>query len=219
MYEPRRRTIMRDFSKIPAPASSASRRPAPLVSGALLGVALLPITLCSSAQEPNPTSPPPSSQAGSSQPQQDKSTGITEQNGVYLYHINVVQRTLDAVNYLHRSGATTIGFEGTSLLPAAKGEAKVTSERGGITIDANFKGLPPANGFGKEYLTYVLWAISADGRPVNLGEILPNHDKSSLHVTTSFQSFGMVVTAEPYFSVSQPSDLVVLQNVIRQNKT
>ena len=144
---------------------------------------------------------------------------VTQQDGVYIYRVKVVQRDLDAVNYLHRSGSTTIGFEGTPLLPRAKGEAKVESERGGITIDAKFEGLTPANGFGPEYLTYVLWAITPDGRPQNLGEVLPSHDKNNIHVTTAFQSFGMIVTAEPYFSVSQPSDVVVLQNVIKQNKT
>ena len=146
--------------------------------------------------------------------------GITKQdNGIYLYRVKVVQRNLDAVNYLHRSGSTTIGFEGTTLLPMAKGEAKVTSERGGITINARFKGLTPANGFGPEYLTYVLWAISSDGRPQNLGEILPSGTKNDITVTTSFQAFGMIVTAEPYFSVTQPSDVVVLQNVIKNDKT
>src|ERR1700684_857648 len=174
---------MRDLSTIPAPAVFSY--------ALLLGVALVAPPLRAAAQETNPTATPPSPQTENAPPQQEKN-GITEQNGVYLYHINGVQRSLDAVNYLHRSGSTSIGFEGTSLLPAAKGEAKVTSERGGITIEANFKGLPPANGFGKEYLTYVLWAISADGRPVNLGEILPNHDKSTIRVTTSFQSFGMI---------------------------
>jgi len=142
-----------------------------------------------------------------------------EQNGIYIYRVKVVQRNLDCVNYLHRSGATTIGFEGTPLLPKAHGEAKVESERGRITIDARFDGLTPANGFGPEYLTYVLWAISPDGRAQNLGEILPSGKKNDIHVTTALQSFGMIVTAEPYFSVSQPSDLVVLQNVIRPNKT
>jgi outer membrane protein OmpA-like peptidoglycan-associated protein len=162
------------------------------------------------AQEPNPTA----------QMNQKEPEGVTKQeDGIYLYRVKVVQRDLDAVNYLHRSGSTTIGFEGTTLLPAAKGEAKVTSERGGITINARFKGLTPANGFGPEYLTYVLWAISADGRPQNLGEILPSHDKNDITVTTAFQAFGMIVTAEPYFSVTQPSDVVVLQNVIKNDKT
>jgi len=142
-----------------------------------------------------------------------------QDNGIYLYRVKVVQRDLDAVNYFHRSRPTTIGFKGTGLLPNAKGEAKVTSERGGIHISARFQGLTPANGFGPEYLTYVLWAITPDGRPNNLGEVLPAGTKNNIQVTTALQSFGLVVTAEPYFSVTQPSDVVVLQNVILNNKT
>jgi outer membrane protein OmpA-like peptidoglycan-associated protein len=173
----------------------------------LLFASCVAAPLCASAQEANPTSQP-----------QDQSP-VTQQNGVYIYRVNVVQRDLDAVNYLHRSGSTTIGFDGTPLLPAAKGEAKVESKDGRVTIDASFKGLTPANGFGPEYLTYVLWAITPDGRPQNLGEVLPSHDKNNIHVTSPFPAFGMIVTAEPYFAVSQPSDVVVLQNVIRQDKT
>jgi outer membrane protein OmpA-like peptidoglycan-associated protein len=161
------------------------------------------------AQEPNPTS----------QAEPAQGNAITQQNGIYIYKVKVVQHNLDCVNYLHRSGSTTIGFAGTPLLAGAKGDAKVTSERGGITIEANFQGLTPANGFGHEYLTYVLWAISPDGRAQNLGEVLPAGTKNNIRVTTALQSFGMIVTAEPYFSVSEPSDMVVLQNVIRQDKT
>ena len=95
----------------------------------------------------------------------------------------------------------------------------MTSERGGIHIEARFQGLTPANGFGPEYLTYVLWAITPDGRPNNLGEVLPAGTKNNIDVTTALQSFGMIVTAEPYFSVTQPSDVVVLQNVILNDKT
>ena len=170
------------------------------------------LSLCATlrAQEPSPAT----QDQDQAQPGQ-----IQKQNGMYIYRVKVVQRNLDCVNYLHRSGSTTIGFEGTPLLPNAKGEAKVNSQRGGITIDANFKGLTPANGFGKEYLTYVLWAISPDGRAQNLGEVLPDGTKNNIHVTTALQSFGLIVTAEPYFSVSEPSDVVVLQNVIRPNKT
>src|SRR3984885_9639229 len=158
-------------------------------------------------QEPNPTS--------QMAPQQVEK----QDNGIYLYRVKVVQRDLDAVNYLHRSGSTNIAFKGTALLPLAKGEAKVTSERGGIHIEARFQGLTPANGFGPEYLTYVLWAITPDGRPNNLGEVLPAGTKNNIDVTTALQSFGMIVTAEPYFSVTQPSDVVVLQNEIITNKT
>jgi outer membrane protein OmpA-like peptidoglycan-associated protein len=161
-------------------------------------------------QEPNPTA-----QMAPKQDQQIEK----QDNGIYLYRVKVVQRDLDAVNYLHRNGSTTIGFKGTTLLPLAKGEAKVTSERGGIHIEARFQGLTPANGFGPEYLTYVLWAITPDGRPNNLGEVLPAGTKNNIDVTTALQSFGMIVTAEPYFSVTQPSDVVVLQNVILNDKT
>lgn len=181
-----------------------------LVPALLFASCFFSLGISSVAQEPNPTS---SAQTG------HEANDITKQNGVYLYRVKVVQRDLDAVNYLHRSGSTRIGFQGTTLLPGAKGEAKVTSERGGITIDAEFKGLTPANGFGPEYLTYVLWAITPDGRPNNLGEVLPAGTKNNIHVTTALQSFGLIVTAEPYFSVTQPSDVVVLQNVILNDRT
>ena len=163
------------------------------------------------AQEPNPTT--------QTNPSQNPDEIKKQDNGIYIYRVKVVQRDLDAVNYLHRSGSTNIGFRGTPLLPLAKGEAKVTSERGGIHISARFQGLTPANGFGPEYLTYVLWAITPDGRPNNLGEVLPANNKNNIEVTTALQSFGMIVTAEPYFSVTQPSDVVVLQNVILNDKT
>ena len=157
-----------------------------------------------SAQEPNPTA---------QMPQSNVSPIEKQDNGIYLFRVKVVQRDLDAVNYLHRSGSTSISFKGTQLMPFAKGEAKVVSERGGIHISARLQGLTPANGFGPEYLTYVLWAITPDGRPNNLGEVLPANNKNNIDVTTALQSFGLIVTAEPYFSVTQPSDVVVLQNV------
>jgi outer membrane protein OmpA-like peptidoglycan-associated protein len=163
------------------------------------------------AQEPNPTA--------KTAPAQDSPEIKKQDDGIYIYRVKVVQRDLDAVNYLHRSGSTRIAFKGTTLLPSAKGDAKVTSERGGIEIEARFEGLTPANGFGPEYLTYVLWAITPDGRPNNLGEVLPAGTKNNINVTTALQSFGMIVTAEPYFSVTQPSDVVVLQNEIIEDKT
>ncbi len=173
-----------------------------LLTGALMGASAF-------AQEPNPTTVAPV----------PLDTVTKQANDVYFYRVKVVQRDLDAVNYLHRSGSTKIGFVGTNLLPDAKGEATVKSERGGITIDADFRGLTPANGFGPEYLTYVLWAISPDGRPNNLGEVLPAGTKNNIHVTTALQSFALIVTAEPYFSVSEPSDVIVLKNVVLQDQT
>jgi hypothetical protein len=96
-----------------------------------------------------------------------------------------------------------IDFRGTPLLPLAKGDAKVDSKKGSIVISANFKNLQPAQVFGKEYLTYVLWAITPEGKPSNLGELVINSNKSSLTATTNLQSFGMIVTAEPYFAVTR----------------
>src|SRR5205085_4478445 len=132
-----------------------------------------------------------------------------------LYRVTVVSRSTTAINYRHRSGATKINFKGTALMPKARGEAKVESKQGYIEIEVEFDDLSPATQFGPEYLTYVMWAISPEGRAVNLGEVLLNGTKSKLDVTSDLQTFGMVVTAEPYFSVTQPSDVVVMQNVLR----
>ncbi len=132
-----------------------------------------------------------------------------------VYRVTVTARTAKAINYRHRSGATKIDFRGTELLPASHGEAKVESKQGYIEIEVEFRNLEPATKYGAEYLTYVLWAITPEGRTANLGEILLNGTSSKLDVTTELQVFGLVVTAEPYFAVSRPSDLIVMENMVR----
>jgi outer membrane protein OmpA-like peptidoglycan-associated protein len=132
-----------------------------------------------------------------------------------IYRVTVTERTTKAISYRHRSGATTIDFRGTELLPKARGEARVESKQGHIEIEADFDALQPATRHGAEYLTYVLWAITPEGRTANLGEILLNGTKSKLNVTTELQVFGLVVTAEPYYSVTRPSDYIVMENVVR----
>lgn len=134
---------------------------------------------------------------------------------IYTITINVVDRSTKAVNYSHRNGATTIDFKGTPLMPKAKGEAKVESKQGYIEVEVEFDELESATRFGPEYLTYVLWAITPEGRATNMGEVILNRTESKLNVTTELQAFGLIVTAEPYFAVSQPSDVVVMENVIR----
>ena len=134
-----------------------------------------------------------------------------------IYRVSVTERTAKAINYQHRSGATKIDFRGTPLLPKAHGEAKVESKQGYIEVEVEFDELQPANRLGAEYLTYVLWAITPEGRTANLGEILLNGTESKLNVTTELQVFGLVVTAEPYFSVTRPSDLIVMENVVRKD--
>ncbi len=129
-----------------------------------------------------------------------------------VFRADVVERITVAINYRHRSGPTRVDFKGTPLMPQATGEARVESKGGYIEIAARFRNLKPAITFGAEYLTYVLWAITPEGRAANLGEIHLKGGRGKLEVTTELQVFGMVVTAEPYFAVRQPSDLVVLEN-------
>ena len=147
-------------------------------------------------------------------------TQVPEQRGdspIFKLTVNVVERTTKAINYRHRSGATTVDFRGTPLLPDARGEAKVESKQGYIEIEVEFDDLQSATRFGSEYLTYVMWAITPEGRSTNLGEVILNGTKSKLNVTTELQAFGLIVTAEPYFAVSQPSDVVVMENIVRKD--
>ena len=146
------------------------------------------------------------SPAANQQKQQDSSP---------LYRVTVVARTTKAINYRHLSGPTEIDFRGTVLMPFSKGQARVESKRGAIRIQAQFEKLEPATRFGPEFLTYVLWAVSPEGRADNLGEVLVEGSKSKLDVTAQLQAFALIVTAEPYFAVTQPSEVVVLENIVR----
>ncbi|MGH9405982.1 MAG: OmpA family protein [Terriglobia bacterium] len=136
---------------------------------------------------------------------------------VYRVTVTVVARTVPAISYRTLSGSTEIGFRGTGLMSHASGKAKVTSLRSATRVDAQFKELGAADSFGPEYLTYVLWAITPDGRPVNVAEIIPHDGKAHVDVTVNFQAFALIVTAEPYFAVTRPSNVVVLQNEVTPN--
>jgi outer membrane protein OmpA-like peptidoglycan-associated protein len=139
-------------------------------------------------------------------------------NSAPTFRVTVISRSVQAINYEHRSGSSKLDFAGTSLMPSANGEAKVNSKRGSIEIEAEFGNLQRPTTFGNEYLTYVLWAISPEGRAVNLGEVLVGgNDRSKLRVTTDLQAFALIVTAEPYYAVRQPSNVVVLENAIRED--
>jgi outer membrane protein OmpA-like peptidoglycan-associated protein len=134
-----------------------------------------------------------------------------------VFKVSVVSKSTKAINYKVLGGATMVDFVGTAIMPAAKGKAKVESKQSRIDIDANVELLDPPSKFGAEYLTYVLWSISPEGRVTNLGEILLDKGKGKLSVSTDLQVFALVVTAEPYFSVRQPSDLIVMENELRKN--
>jgi len=126
---------------------------------------------------------------------------------------NTVSRTTKAMHYRLQGGSTKVDFTGTDLLRGASGEAKVEGKKTNFEIDVRFTGVEDATKFGLEYLTYVLWAVSPQGRPVNLGELtLDKNGNAHLKAFTDLQTFGMIVTAEPYFAVSQPGNMVVMES-------
>src|SRR5580765_7729873 len=125
-----------------------------------------------------------------------------------------VHRTTKAVNYRLRGDAIKVDFHGTELMQNASGEAKVTGKKSSVEIDAKFDGLDDPTKFGLEYLSLVLWAISPEGRAVNLGELVVDHNSSRVKAITDMQTFAMIVTAEPYFAVNQPGNMVVLENIV-----
>jgi outer membrane protein OmpA-like peptidoglycan-associated protein len=155
------------------------------------------------AQIPNPT--------------QNQQTPVATGQPMPVFRVTVVSRTIKAVNYHHRTGTTHVDFRGTALMPAARGEANVASQMGSTKIETALQHMTPANQFGPEYMTYVLWGITPEGRANNLGEVVLEGDHAKLLSTTDLQTFGLMVTAEPYFAVTQPSDVVVAENFMRDD--
>src|SRR5580658_7862056 len=170
------------------------------------------LTVCGILSAQAPVAPNPTQPSNASENAARMANGSAP-----IYRVTVVARTTKAINYNHRSGATRIGFRGTALMPEARGEARVESKQGDIKIDARMERLEPATMFGPEYLTYVMWAVTPEGRATNVGEVLLNGDKTKLDATTELQSFALIVTAEPYFAVTQPSDVVVMENFVRRD--
>jgi len=136
-----------------------------------------------------------------------------------VFRVTVVSRTVKAINYHHRSGTTHIAFRGTELMPMARGEAAVDSQPGSTRVRTHLDHLSSATQYGPEFLTFVLWAITPEGRATNLGEVVLDGTHADLLSTTDLQSFGLLVTAEPYFAVTQPSNVVVAENFVRNDTT
>ncbi len=151
------------------------------------------------AQVPNPTQ--------SSQPQFIGETPV--------FRVTATARTIQAINFNHREGSTSVNLVGTGLMPRAKGEARVDSKTGATKLDVTFEKMDPSQVHGDSFLTYVLWAITPEGRPENLGEVFLNGSSARLQASTELQAFGLIVTAEPYFAVTQPSDTVVMEGVVK----
>ena len=186
----------------------------------LLSRLLLPsliLTLSAFAQQDAaPLYPSPGNSAEAQQSQENST--VLDNSQMPIFRVSVYARSARAVNYRHRGGSTTVDFRGTALMPAITGRAKVDGKVGRLAIDAELNHMESPSKFGGQYLTYVLWAVTPEGRGVNLGEILPGENgKSKISVTTDLQAFGLIVTAEPYFSVTHPSNEIVAENEILPN--
>jgi len=167
-------------------------------AAALLASSMLSTGIASAQTPPNPT----------------QQQIAVSQDPLPLFRITVVGRTTPAINYRPRRGDTKVDFRGTALMPQGRGAAKVSGEQGYMNVEARFDKFPAASSFGREYLTYVLWAVTPEGRASNLGEVQIKGNDAKVKVTTELQAFGLIVTAEPYFAVTQPSDVVVMENVV-----
>jgi outer membrane protein OmpA-like peptidoglycan-associated protein len=179
------------------------------------GLLIAPAGLRAQAPIPNPTQSRTSEDRRADEQRAAAERDYQRNPDVPVFRVTVVGRSTPAINYRHRGGATKIDFRGTPLLPESHGQAKVESKQGYIEIEVEFDELEPATKYGPEYLTYVMWAVTPEGRATNLGEVLLNGSESKLNVTTELQAFGLIVTAEPYFAVTQPSDVVVMENIVR----
>ncbi len=131
---------------------------------------------------------------------------------------DLVSKSTKAIGYQVGGGSTKVDLKGTSLIPLANGEAKVEAKKGITKIEVMIAGMEQPTKFGTEFLTYVLWVVSPDGRTGNIGELMINKlGQGKLQATTQLQTFSLIVTAEPYFSVQQPSELVILENEVRKD--
>src|SRR5215467_7532071 len=128
--------------------------------------------------------------------------------------VQMIARTTQAVDY-RRGDHSYVDMTSTQSMPSITGKAKVINKRGLSDVHVDVEGLRPANSLDAAYLTYVLWAISPEGVPQNIGELVERDGKASIHTTTNLQSFALVITAEPDFAVTQPSELVVAENSLR----
>jgi outer membrane protein OmpA-like peptidoglycan-associated protein len=129
---------------------------------------------------------------------------------------DITQKTINAIGYPVGQG-TKVDLKGAELMPQGNGEAKVEAKVGATTIEAEIKNMASPSTLGAEFLTFVLWVVSPEGRTSNLGEIpIDKNGEGKLKATTPFQTFSLFVTAEPYFAVRQPSELVVLQNELKK---
>ena len=143
---------------------------------------------------------------------------VNAQNKKEVPAADVINKSIKAVGYEVGGGATKIIFLGTSAASQASGEAKVEAKTGGTSIELKVTSMPQPTTLGAEFLTYVLWTVTPDGNTTNIAEIsIDKQGNGRLSTRAQSQTFAMIVTAEPYFAVQLPSELVVLENDTKKN--
>jgi outer membrane protein OmpA-like peptidoglycan-associated protein len=131
---------------------------------------------------------------------------------------DLISKSTTAIGYIVGGGSTKVDLRATGPMPQASGEAKVEAKQGITNIEVSVKGLSQPSTLGAEFLTFVLWVVTPDGRTSNVGEIqIDNSGQANLKATTVSQTFSLLVTAEPYFAVRQPSEIVILENERRKD--
>ena len=131
---------------------------------------------------------------------------------------DLVNKSVKAIGYRVGGASTKVDFKSTDLMPQAHGEAKVEAKTGASNIEVSLKNMTDPSKLGAEFLTYVVWIVTPDGRTGNTGELVINKNaEAKLNVTTPAQTFAMIITAEPYFAVRAPSEMVIMENETRKN--
>jgi outer membrane protein OmpA-like peptidoglycan-associated protein len=111
--------------------------------------------------------------------------------------------------------STDVDIVGLSPRPGRIGEADIKRNEGRTRIKLRIdESLRHPQSLGSLYTTYVLWAVAPEGRTENLAE-LPPTQHFDVEATTSFDTFGLIITAEPYAAVSRPGARLVAEGAPR----
>jgi outer membrane protein OmpA-like peptidoglycan-associated protein len=126
----------------------------------------------------------------------------------------VVKRKTLAIRYKNND-STAVNMVGSAIAPRAMGKADVKHTNGRTRIKLDMDNLGNPQAISPYYTTFVLWAIAPEGQADNLAE-LPVTTKIGIDATTNFQTFGLIITAEPHSAVKLPSPAIVAENTLRR---
>ena len=118
-----------------------------------------------------------------------------------------------AVKY-NENKQTTVNMSGTAIAPRVMGKADVEFKQGRTNVRLEMESFGNPQSLGGFYTSYILWAVAPEGQAENLME-LPIRSKFKIESTTKFQTFGLIITAEPHSMVELPSPMIVAENTLR----